>query len=62
MPMVKIRIDEKGKVFKDFIGFKGLSCNEADKLIDSKVPNLKVKQKAAKVKKAEQYETEKEHA
>ena len=31
MPVVKIRIDEKGRIFKDFIGFKGTTCNEADK-------------------------------
>ena len=62
MPMVKIRIDEKGRIFKDFIGFTGMKCHEADKLIDSKVPNLKVKEMATKIKKDAQYETEKEHA
>ena len=62
MPIVKIRIDEKGRVFKDFIGFKGLACHEADKLIDSKVPNLKLKVKAQKLKKDEQYEKEKRYA
>ena len=62
MPKVKIRIDEKGRVFKDFIGFKGMKCNEVDKMIDSKVPNLKIKEKATKIKKDMQYETEKEHA
>ena len=61
MPIVKVRIDEKGRVFKDFIGFKGMSCNEADRIIDSKVPNLITKLKAQKMKTVEQYEKEKEH-
>ena len=60
MPIVKIRIDEKGKVFKDFIGFKGMNCNKTDKYIDSLVPNLKLREKAVKLKKSTQHETEKE--
>ena len=62
MPIVRIRIDEKGRVFKDFIGFKGLQCNIADQMIDGKVPNLKMKVKAQKVKKDEQCEKEKRYA
>jgi hypothetical protein len=62
MPIVKIRIDAKGRIFKEFLGFKGLECNKADKLIDGKVPNLKLKVKAEKIKKDVQYETEKQYA
>ena len=59
--IVNVKIDHKGRITMDYLGFKGTSCNKAEEMIKKKLVSTKLKISSQKMKTEKQTVQEVEH-